>query len=92
MIQTDTQPEAERIQLELFRKSSSTQRLQLVSSLTGTVFSLSWQGLCERTPDESLKQRVERFVFLLYGNKDLAEKFSEQYIKTHNKEPRWITR
>ena len=88
---TDTHPAMAKVHLEILRKASDAQRLNLVSSLTKTIFSLSWQGLRERYPHESLQQRVERFVCLLYKDRDLGKKFAGQYIKKHPEEPHWIT-
>lgn len=68
----DTHPETERIQIELIRKAPIFRRLQVVASLVKTTRQLSWQGICERYPDETEQERLSRFIFLLYGDKSLA--------------------
>jgi hypothetical protein len=50
---SDTYPEAERFHIELIRKAPIFRRLQMVASLTKTMWWLSWQGMCERYPDET---------------------------------------
>jgi hypothetical protein len=54
----DTDPEAERIQIELLRQAGSTRRAQMALALSGQVIGLARQAL--------------RFVELHYG-RDLAD-------------------
>jgi len=67
-LSSDTHSEAERFQIELIRKMPVFRRLQMVASLVKTTRQLSWQGICERYPDETLEAHIKRFVFLLYGD------------------------
>jgi len=58
----------------LIREAPVHKRLQVVSSLVKITRRLSWQGLCERYPKETMEARVERFFSLLYGDILLAQK------------------
>jgi len=69
---SDTDPEAERVQLELLRGASPARRLELALSLSQSVISLARDGIARRHPDLSPEQRGLRFVALHYGA-DLAE-------------------
>ena len=69
----DTHPDAERFLVELLRKAPFSERLRMAASLVATTHSLSWMGLRERYPDEPLNACMERFVFHLYGDRELAE-------------------
>ncbi len=70
----DTDPNVERLHVEMIRKAPLSLRLRIVTSLIQTTRQLSWTGICERYPQETLESRLKRFVFLLYGNKPLAER------------------
>ena len=70
----DTQPEVERIHIEMIRKAPLSLRLQMVTSLIQTTRRLSWRGICERYSQETLESRLRRFVLLLYGDKSLADR------------------
>jgi len=72
-LSSDTQPQVERIHIEMIRKAPLSLRLQMVNSLIQTTRQLSWTGICERYPQETPESRLKRFVFLLYGDKPLAE-------------------
>ena len=69
---SDTDPEAERVQLELLRQASPSRRLQLALSLSRTAMSLSRAGLARAFPDASPEEIGLRFVALNYGP-ELAE-------------------
>jgi hypothetical protein len=69
---SDTDPEAERVQLELFRRASPGRRIRLALSLSRTVMGLSRSGLARRMPDASPEEVGLRFVALHYGS-DLAD-------------------
>lgn len=73
LLSYDTHPEAERVQLDLIRRATVSRRLELAVSLTKTTRWLSWQALCERSPDTSYEERVRHYLLLLYGDKRLAE-------------------
>lgn len=71
---SDTQPQVERIHIEMIRKAPLSFRLGMVTSLIQTTRQLSWSAICERYPQETSESQLRRFVFLLYGDKSLAER------------------
>ena len=71
-LSSDTDPDVERFQIELIRKASISQRLQIVASLIKTTHRLSWIGLCKRYPNETVEACMEHFISYLYGDKFLA--------------------
>jgi hypothetical protein len=70
----DTHPQVEQIHIEMIRKAPLSLRLQTVNSLIQTTRQLSWKGICERYPQETLESRLRRFMLLLYEDKSLAER------------------
>ena len=68
---SDTDPEIERIHLELMRNVGPARRLRLALSLSRTVMSLSRAGLARRLKAASAEDVGLRFVALHYGA-DLA--------------------
>jgi hypothetical protein len=75
---SDTPLQIERFHIELIQKASISKRLEIVNSLIKTVYQLSWQGICERYSHETLKERVRRFISLLYGDESLAQQVAER--------------
>jgi hypothetical protein len=69
---SDTDPETERVHLELLRRASPARRLRLALSLSRTVMMLSRSGLARRHEDASPEEIGLRFVALHYGS-DLAD-------------------
>lgn len=70
---SDTDIEAERVQLELLRGASPAARLRLALSLSRTVIGLSRRGLSRAEPDSDARgESALRFVELHYG-RALAE-------------------
>ncbi len=69
---SDTDPEAERVQLELLRAASPSRRLRLALSLSRTTMGLAHDGLGRGLPGASPEEVGLRFVALNYG-RDLAE-------------------
>ena len=69
---SDTDRQAERIQIDLLREASISKRLQMVNSLVQTTRWLSWQAICERYPNQTERFRLERFLALLYSDESLA--------------------
>jgi hypothetical protein len=69
---SDTDPETERVQLELLRRAGPARRLQLALSLSRAVIGLSRGGLARRLADASPEEVGLRFVALHYGA-DLAD-------------------
>jgi hypothetical protein len=69
---SDTDPETERVHLELMRRASPGRRIRLALSLSQTVMSLSRGGLARRLPGAPPHEVGIRFVALHYGA-DLAD-------------------
>ncbi len=78
-LSSDTHPDAERFHIELLRKAPVFKRLGMVASLVKTTYQLSWMGLCERYPNEPAEKRMERFVYYLYGDRDLASRVMSHF-------------
>ena len=70
----DTQPQVERIHVEMIRKAPLSLRLQMVTSLIQTTRQLSWRGICERYPHETPESQLRRFILLLYKDEFLADR------------------
>ena len=69
----DTDPEAERVQLELLRIASPGKRAALAMSLSATVISLARRALQSEDPEASDEMIGLRFVELNYGRELAAE-------------------
>jgi hypothetical protein len=69
---SDTDPEAERVHLELLRAASPSRRLRLALSLSRTAMGLARDGLARSLPGASAEEIGLRFVALNYG-RELAE-------------------
>jgi len=78
---SDTDPEIERVHLEMIRRASPGRRLRLALSLSRSVMALSRWGLAQRHPDDSPEEIGLRFVALHYGA-DLADEL-RAYLSTH---------
>ncbi len=76
---TDTDPEAERVQLELLRRATPERRLRLALSLSGSVVALSRRGLAEKSPGASEEKIGLRFVAVHYGQ-DLADELRRHIL------------
>jgi len=81
---SDTHPAAERFLIELLRKAPFSQRLGMVASLVSTTHHLSWMGLCERYPNETVDACMERFASYLYGDRALAHR-AVSHLASKNK-------
>ncbi len=77
---TDTDPEAARVQLELFRRASPARRLALALSLSRSVMGLSRRGLARNMPGATDEEIGLRFVELHYG-RELAEELREDLAR-----------
>jgi hypothetical protein len=64
---SDTDVEAERVQLELLRAATPAQRAGLAVSLTATAIALSRRALQRQSPGASEEEIGLRFVELNYG-------------------------
>lgn len=69
----DTSPEAERVQIALFRQASPARRFALARSLSRTALSLSREGVRRRHPELDAQEVLCRWVALQYGSA-LAER------------------
>jgi len=64
---SDTDPDAERVHLELLRAASPSRRLRLALSLSRTAMGLARAGLAQADPGASPEEIGLRFVALNYG-------------------------
>jgi hypothetical protein len=69
---SDTDPEAERVHLDLMRRATPSRRIHLALSLSETVIALSRDGLARRFPEASRQEIALRWVALHYGS-ELAD-------------------
>ena len=72
-LSSDTDPEIERRQLEIYRNMSAGQKIQLVDQAWLTARSLGMAGLKERFPGAGKKELLFRWAALIYGE-DLARR------------------
>ena len=68
---SDTHPDAEKVQIDLLRKASNSDRFALMGSLTATAISLSRRAIARANPDLSPQEVDLEFVEIHYG-KELA--------------------
>ena len=69
----DTAPQAEKVQIELIRRSSVAERISMVRSLSQMTMFLSRRAIRRANPSLSEREVDLAFVELHYG-KDLAER------------------
>lgn len=67
MAQTDTHPDIERVQTELFRRASVARRTSLARSLSRTTLQLAWRAVQRACAGASPHEQHLRFVALHYG-------------------------
>jgi hypothetical protein len=77
---SDTDPEAERVQIELLRRASPGRRITLALSLTETVIALARGALRRAQPGLDDRETGLRFVALHYGE-DLAERVRADLVR-----------
>ena len=70
---TDTHPDAERVQIELLRRATVAQRVELARSLSGTTMQLARRAIRRANPGASERDVDLTFVALHYGQA-LADK------------------
>lgn len=70
---TDTTPQAERVWIELWRKATVEQRLQLTFQHSADVIRMSRAALAHARPEMTPQERDLYWVELNYG-RDLAER------------------
>jgi hypothetical protein len=68
----DTDPEAEKVQIELLRQASISRRIALALSLSETVIQLARNAIRIQNPNFSDRDVLLRFVSIHYGQ-ELAE-------------------
>jgi hypothetical protein len=73
---SDTDPAAERVQVELARKMTAAQKVAQVRSLSALVIGLSRRAIARAQPHLSQQELDVKFVELHYG-KGLAEGLAE---------------
>jgi hypothetical protein len=73
MLSRDTSPDAERIQIELWRAMSPLRKLGLVGAISRNVQQLSLTGIRERHPDATEDECLLRLAVLKLGS-DLARR------------------
>ena len=64
---SDTSPDAERVQIELLRRTSPARKLELVGQLNETVRAFALAGLRLRHPDASPEELRRRLADLVLG-------------------------
>ncbi len=72
---SDTDPRAERVQIELIRQSSVARRISTVRSLSQTAMYLSRRAICRTKPFLTEREADLAFVANHYGE-DLAERLA----------------
>lgn len=80
-LSSDTHTKAEQFHIELIRNAPIFRRLQMVASLVKTTRRLSWQGICERYPDETMETRTQRFISLLYKDASLSKRIRDMIAR-----------
>ena len=75
---TDTNTKAEKIQVDLLRKLSLSERISRVRSLTHTVTNLSRRAIQRANPEMREDELNLKFIAYHYGN-EIAEKY-KKYI------------
>lgn len=69
----DTDPEAEKVQLEILRRMPAWKKFQLISEAIETSRVLAMAGLRQRHPDASPEELHRRFLDLWLGEELAAE-------------------
>ena len=82
---SDTHPDAEKVQIDLLRKASNSERFGLMCSLTATAISLSRRAIARANPDLSPQEVDLKFVELHYG-KGLSGRL-RGYLETRSRGP-----
>ncbi len=79
----DTHPDAKKVQLDLLRRASVSERLRLTLSLSQTVTDLAKRALRRRYPHEGEQEILLRFVSVHYGA-ELAGRLSSELRRRSN--------
>ena len=78
---SDTDEKIEKIQIDLIRQLSTSERVSRVRSLSQTVIRLSRRAIRQANPDLSEKELKYIFLAYHYGN-EVAEKFKKYIERT----------
>ena len=65
---SDTDPEAERVQIEIWRAMPAWRKLELVAGMNATVHGLALAGLRQRYPQASAAELSRRLASLRLGD------------------------
>ncbi len=77
---SDTHPDAERVQIELIRKRTVSERFALVRSLTAFALGLSRRAISRTNPDLGPEELRLKYIELAYG-RELAQRVKEYLSK-----------
>jgi hypothetical protein len=77
---SDTHPDAERVQIELIRKKTVSERFALVRSLTAFTIELSQRAIANANPHLSPDELRLKYIEFVYG-KELAQRVRDYLSK-----------
>jgi hypothetical protein len=77
---SDTHPDAEKVQIDLLRKASTSERFALMCSLTATAINLSRRAIARANPTSSPRE-VDLKCEELHDGKQLAGRL-RRYLET----------
>ncbi len=77
-LSSDTHPEIEALQIELWRKASPTRKMQMLAQMNAFARELAMAGLRSRYPHATEAELRYRLAVLLYGE-ELARKIFPEY-------------
>ena len=64
---SDTHPDAERVQTEIFRRMTPGQRVEVAFEMSESIRNISLDGLRSRRPDLSREEALRELMRLMYG-------------------------
>jgi hypothetical protein len=77
---SDTHPDAERVQVELIRKKTISERFAMVRSLTAFTIDLSRRAIAKANPNLSPQELQIKYIEMFYGI-ELARRVREYLSK-----------
>lgn len=63
----DTSPEAGAIQLEIFRRMTPAQRIEMALEMSESMRNVTLSGIRHRHPEMSEKEQIREFMRIMYG-------------------------
>ena len=72
---SDTDPQAERVQIQLWREMPAWRKLELVADMTASVRSLALAGLRQRHPKASTAELARRLASICLGDELAARAY-----------------